>query len=65
MLSNGGCRINGHAMTIGVVSSSGTEAHQAPLYHLLLAGWQKLAGVPARMPDPGLFDIGYGVDPPQ
>ena len=27
---------------------SGTEAHQAPLYYLVFAGWQRLLGVPAR-----------------
>ena len=27
---------------------SGTEAHQAPLYYLVFAGWQRLVGVAAR-----------------
>jgi Dolichyl-phosphate-mannose-protein mannosyltransferase len=40
-------------------TSSGTEAHQAPLYYLLLAAWQLVAGVPARMPNPGPGNIGY------
>ncbi len=29
---------------------AGTEAHQAPLYYLLLAGWQRVVGLPARAP---------------
>ena len=29
---------------------SGDEAHQAPLYYLLFAGWQKVVGLPARAP---------------
>jgi 4-amino-4-deoxy-L-arabinose transferase-like glycosyltransferase len=28
----------------------GTEAHQAPLYYLLLASWQRVMGVPAQAP---------------
>ena len=38
-------------------SNSGTEAHQAPLYYLFLAGWQRLAGVKVRTPNPGPFDL--------
>jgi hypothetical protein len=38
-------------------TSSGTEAHQAPLYYLLLAGWQRVTGVPVRTPDPGGVDL--------
>ena len=38
-------------------TSSGTEAHQAPLYYLLLAGWQRAAGVPVRIPQPGPVDL--------
>ncbi len=29
---------------------AGTEAHQAPLYYLLFAGWQRVVGVPAQAP---------------
>ncbi len=42
---------------------SGTEAHQAPLYYLALAGWQWVAGVPARATYHGqsrLFDAQQG-----
>lgn len=38
-------------------TSSGTEAHQAPLYYLLQAGWQRVAGVSVRFPDPGPVDL--------
>ena len=47
----------GHSYTFAR-SSSGAEAHQAPLYYLFLAGWQRLAGVPARPPNPG--SAGFG-----
>jgi hypothetical protein len=42
---------------------SGTEAHQAPLYYLAFAGWQRLVGVPARATYHGqsrLFDAQQG-----
>jgi 4-amino-4-deoxy-L-arabinose transferase-like glycosyltransferase len=29
---------------------SGDEAHQAPLYYLMMAGWQRVIGVPAHAP---------------
>jgi dolichyl-phosphate-mannose-protein mannosyltransferase len=29
---------------------NGTEAHQAPLYYLILAGWQRVAGQPVEPP---------------
>lgn len=32
---------------------SGLEAHQAPLYYLALAGWQRVVGLGARRPNPG------------
>ena len=41
------------------ISSSETEAHQAPLYYLALAAWQRLTGVPATPPRPGPPDVGY------
>jgi hypothetical protein len=34
-----------------ITPESGFESHQAPLYYLLLAGYQKLARLPVRMPD--------------
>ena len=34
-------------------ATSGAEAHQPPLYYLLLAGWQRLAGQSPRIPHPG------------
>jgi hypothetical protein len=42
---------------------SGTEAHQAPLYYLVFAGWQRLMGVPSRATYHGqsrLFDAQQG-----
>jgi hypothetical protein len=50
--------IAGHRYVVAI-SSSGTEAHQTPLYYLVLAGWQRLAGVSARPPKPGPPDVGY------
>lgn len=43
-----------------LLSCSGDEAQQAPLYYLLMAGWQKVAQVPAHAPfrgqlNPGLY----------
>ena len=32
------------------IPCSGNEAQQGPLYYLVMAGWQKLAGVPAHAP---------------
>ena len=37
----------------GVVDCSGAEAHQAPLYYLVLAGWQKAIGLSAHAPYQG------------
>jgi hypothetical protein len=39
---------------------SGAEPQQPPLYYLLLAGWQRVVGVPIRTPNPGprIFYIG-------
>jgi Dolichyl-phosphate-mannose-protein mannosyltransferase len=53
---------DGQRFNVDASSSSGTEAHQAPLYYLLLAGWQKLVDVPARTPNPGPVDIAYPAD---
>jgi hypothetical protein len=38
-------------------SASGSEAHQAPLYYALLAGWQRSVDVPVRTPDPGVDSV--------
>ncbi len=43
--------IFGQKHNLGV--TSGAEAHQPPLYYLLLAGWQRLAGPAPRIPNPG------------
>lgn len=40
-----------------ITPDSGFESHQAPLYYLLLAGYQKLARLPVRMPDGELGPI--------
>ena len=37
-----------------LLSCSGDEAHQAPLYYALMAGWQELAGLPSE-PPPRVF----------
>ena len=37
---------------------SGNEAQQGPLYYLVMAGWQKLAGVPAHAPFRGQASLG-------
>ena len=37
---------------------TGDEAHQAPLYYLTLAAWQRLAGVPAKPPYSGKARLG-------
>jgi 4-amino-4-deoxy-L-arabinose transferase-like glycosyltransferase len=46
--------VSGHWYGMHCVSipfkCSGDEAHQAPLYYLLLAGWQRLVGLPAQAP---------------
>ena len=36
---------------------AGSEPQQAPLYYLVLAGWQKVAGVPAQLPYRGRNDL--------
>jgi hypothetical protein len=41
---------------------SGTEAHQPPLYYLIMAGWQLAVGVPARPPYHGPADIAYAAE---
>jgi 4-amino-4-deoxy-L-arabinose transferase-like glycosyltransferase len=40
-----------------ITSDSGFESHQAPLYYLLLAAYQKLARFPVEMPDGQLGPI--------
>jgi hypothetical protein len=49
----------GHKYNVGLSSSSGEEAHQPPLYYLVLAGWQRLAGLPARTPNPGGHHLNF------
>jgi hypothetical protein len=44
---NPGCRPNPEET---ILSCSGDEAHQAPLYYLLLAGWQTVVGQHAQPP---------------
>ena len=44
---NGPCQLNPR---IGLLQCSGDEAQQAPLYYILFAGWQKVAGVSALPP---------------
>lgn len=41
------------------VYCTGTEPQQAPLYYLLLAGWQKIVGVPAHAPFKGVVNGAY------
>ena len=41
------------------VYCTGTEPQQAPLYYLLLAGWQRVAQVTPRIPAPGAFNFAY------
>lgn len=36
---------------------SGSEAHQAPLYYLVFAGWQRLVGEPYHAPYRGKFSL--------
>jgi 4-amino-4-deoxy-L-arabinose transferase-like glycosyltransferase len=36
---------------------SGNEAQQAPLYYLLLSGWQRLVGLPAQAPYDGRLNL--------
>lgn len=47
--------VSGHWYRI--TPGSGFESHQAPLYYLLLAAYQKLARLPAQMPDGQLGPI--------
>ena len=47
-----------------LVDCSGTEAHQPPLYYLVLAGWQRAMGIGAHTVNPGparLGDLGGGL----
>lgn len=37
---------------------SGNEAQQGPLYYLVMAGWQKVAGVPVHAPFRGQLSLG-------
>lgn len=42
-----------HETLHGFKDCSSTEAHQAPLYYLVMAGWQTVVGHPRRTPAPG------------
>jgi len=41
--------------TINAGQNSGFEAHQPPLYYLILAGWQRLTGLPPQTPKPAIL----------
>lgn len=43
-----------------LLSCSGDEAHQAPLYYLVMAGWQDLIGLPAHDPPRSIADLNTG-----
>ena len=45
----------------GLVQCSGTEAQQAPLYYLILAGWQNVIGLPAHLPYHGEANAPFGL----
>ena len=48
----------------GLVHCSGAEAHQAPLYYLLMAGWQRAVGIPTHALNTGpaqLNDVHQGI----
>jgi hypothetical protein len=43
-----------------LLGCSGDEAHQAPLYYLVFAGWQRVVGLPNRVPYQGQeVDVSY------
>jgi len=43
--------VGGHWYRMG--PNTGNEAHQAPLYYIVMATWQRVSGQPARIPNPG------------
>ena len=47
---NSHCYTNYFARGLPQVNCAGNEAHQAPLYYLVFAVWQRLVGLPARAP---------------
>jgi Dolichyl-phosphate-mannose-protein mannosyltransferase len=49
------CRFSIFEPAPGLLGCQGDEAHQAPLYYLALAGWQRLVDLPARAPYRGPF----------
>jgi hypothetical protein len=57
---NSQCRFS-RSESLQLLSCSGDEAHQAPLYYLLFAGWQGLVGLPARAPFNGPVVVGGSV----
>jgi hypothetical protein len=54
-----------HVVTTGrlppIAVASGDESHQAPLYYLLVAAWQRVDGIPAFHPEPLPAAVGEGV----
>ena len=44
----------------GIVHCAGAEAHQAPLYYLILAGWQKAIGLSVHAPYHGNANYPFG-----
>lgn len=44
---------------------AGLEPHQAPLYYLILAGWQTLVGEPATDPEPRARSVVAGIVAPR
>jgi hypothetical protein len=53
--------VSGH--WYGITRGSGIESHQAPLYYVLLAAYQKLVGVPLTTFNEGFGDTGTTASP--
>lgn len=45
--------------TANLQSCNGDEAQQAPLYYVLMAGWQELAGLPSEPPPRAIPDADF------
>lgn len=45
--------------TANLLSCNGDEAHQAPVYYVLMAGWQELAGLPSEPPPQASPDTAF------
>jgi hypothetical protein len=54
-------RFYGESFNVG--ESSGLEAHQAPLYYLSLAGWQRLSGISAETPQISTLFFSHPIPP--